>query len=257
MLKNFESTRGLPLFVSTAVASFAAGGWRIFLMPLDTAKTVLQVEGHEGFRSLLRRIGRGEVSALYQGAIATAVAATLGHFPWFYVHNFLSEAMRPARGAFGKLWRNAFIGFVASVVSDMLTNVVRVVKTIKQASFSSISYAQTIQLVLAADGWRGLFGRGLSTRILTNGLQSMLFSVVWKALSESSLFKALEPTYEDDDDGSSRANAETSLAQPLHKAVQHARPHPGGIQEEAEAEEDPHAAIRGSRGGARAHAHQD
>ena len=67
--------RGLPLIFSTILASFTAGAWRIFLMPIDTAKTVLQVEGKEGYRSLMRRIVRGEISALYQGAAATAIAA--------------------------------------------------------------------------------------------------------------------------------------------------------------------------------------
>lgn len=31
---------------------------------------------------------------------------------------------------------------------------------------------------------QGLFGRGLSTRILANGLQSMLFTVVWRYLHD-------------------------------------------------------------------------
>ena len=34
--------------------------------------------------------------------------------------------------------------------------------------------------VITADGVRGLFGRGLKTRILTNGLQSIMFSILWK-----------------------------------------------------------------------------
>ncbi len=34
------------------------------------------------------------------------------------------------------------------------------------------------------DTRQGLFGRGLSTRILANGLQSMLFTVVWRYLHD-------------------------------------------------------------------------
>lgn len=229
LLKNFESTRDLPIFFSTFVASIAAGAWRLVLMPIDTSKTVLQVEGNEGYRSLMRRISRGEFSAFYQGALATAAAAAFGHFPWFYVYGVLDEALRAPVGVLGKLCRNAFIGFMASAVSDALTNVIRVIKTTKQAtaSLSSISYMQTVQIILAADGWKGLFGRGLSTRILTNGLQSILFTVVWRALSESTYFKTMvEPNYEDDDDGtgtnSERAAQEsTFLEQPLHKQQQH------------------------------------
>lgn len=34
--------------------------------------------------------------------------------------------------------------------------------------------------MIAADGLKGLFGRGLKTRIIANGLQGLLFSVLWK-----------------------------------------------------------------------------
>jgi hypothetical protein len=39
-------------------------------------------------------------------------------------------------------------------------------------------------MVLAADGWKGLFGRGLRTRIFANALQSVVFTVLWRALTE-------------------------------------------------------------------------
>ena len=34
------------------------------------------------------------------------------------------------------------------------------------------------------DGWGGVFFRGLQTRLLTNGLQAALFTVLWKYLEE-------------------------------------------------------------------------
>jgi len=39
-------------------------------------------------------------------------------------------------------------------------------------------------LILAADGWKGLFGRGLKTRILGNAIQSVVFTVIWRGLAE-------------------------------------------------------------------------
>lgn len=57
---------GLSLGVVTALAALAAGLWRFILMPLDTAKTVCQVEGAEGFRSLMKRVKEGQFQALYQ-----------------------------------------------------------------------------------------------------------------------------------------------------------------------------------------------
>jgi hypothetical protein len=67
-----------------------------------------------------------------------------------------------------------------------MVNVFRVVKTTKQslASKHDLSYMETIRMVLAADGWKGLFGRGLGTRILANSLQSIVFTIIWRGLSE-------------------------------------------------------------------------
>jgi hypothetical protein len=85
-----------------------------------------------------------------------------------------------------QLLRNAGTGLLASIVSDTTVNAIRVVKTTKQAmgSKQNASYADTIRMILAADGWKGLFGRGLRTRILANALQSMIFTVIWRALAD-------------------------------------------------------------------------
>jgi hypothetical protein len=34
------------------------------------------------------------------------------------------------------------------------------------------------------DGIKGLFGRGLKIRIMTNGIQGLLFSVLWKQIED-------------------------------------------------------------------------
>lgn len=76
--------------------------------------------------------------------------------------------------------RRAFIGFVASVVSDTISNSLRVVKTYRQVNEIRIGYWAAAKAVIAVDGVKGLFGRGLKTRILANGLQGLMFSVLWK-----------------------------------------------------------------------------
>jgi len=86
-----------------------------------------------------------------------------------------------------KAFRGAIIGFIASVVSDIATNAFRVVKTLKQAlpmEKITLSYLEAVRLVIKQDGIQGLLGRGLTTRILSNGLQSMLFTIVWKAVEK-------------------------------------------------------------------------
>ena len=76
--------------------------------------------------------------------------------------------------------RRAFIGFVASVISDCVSNSLRVVKTYRQVNEVRIGYWAAAQAVIAVDGLQGLLGRGLKTRILANGLQGLMFSVLWK-----------------------------------------------------------------------------
>lgn len=40
--------------------------------------------------------------------------------------------------------------------------------------------AEAARLVIVNDGIKGLLGRGLKTRILCNGLQGLMFSILWK-----------------------------------------------------------------------------
>lgn len=106
----------------------------------------------------------------------------------FYTYNFLSGKEWLQEWIPSRLLLNALLGLIASVVSDTVANVFRVVKTTKQAlgSKHDISYAETVGMVLAADGWKGLFGRGLGTRILANAIQSMVFTVIWRGLADRS-----------------------------------------------------------------------
>ena len=43
---------------------------------------------------------------------------------------------------------------------------------------------QAVREVINQDGLKGLFGRGLQTKIVANGMQGLLFSVLWKAIEE-------------------------------------------------------------------------
>ena len=76
--------------------------------------------------------------------------------------------------------RNAFLGFCASAVSDTCSNGVRVLKTVQQTSAEPITYAQAFAKVVEKDGVDGLLLRGLKTKILSNGVQGICFSVLWR-----------------------------------------------------------------------------
>lgn len=44
--------------------------------------------------------------------------------------------------------------------------------------------AEAAKKIVSEEGWLALFGRGLGTRILANGLQGLLFSVLWKLFQD-------------------------------------------------------------------------
>ena len=125
----------------------------------------------------MKRYGIG---SLWYGAFATAAATFVGHYPWFGTYNFLDFTLPPPTNIWEKLLRQAFIGFCASVVSDTISNSLRVVKTYRQVNERPIGYVAAAEEIIAQDGLLGLLGRGLKTRILANGLQGLMFSVLWK-----------------------------------------------------------------------------
>ena len=175
----------VPVALKTALASVGGATWRIMLTPVDTFKTTLQVQGNTAFNLLRQKVATGGIGQLYAGAAANFGANWVGNYPWFVTFNFLQARVPAQSDPKKKALRNALIGVCASAVSDTVSNSLRVVKTVKQTNAdASLGYVGVVKAVLAKDGLKGLFGRGLKTRLLTNICQSMVFSVAWKAIEE-------------------------------------------------------------------------
>ena len=181
----------MPIATQTAFASAGGATWRIFLTPVDTFKTTLQVQGAAALDVLKEKVKKGGIPVLYGGAAANFAANWVGNYPWFVTFNYLQARVPKYEGA-KQLGRNALIGVCASFVSDCFSNSLRVLKTVKQTSAENIGYGEAVKQVLKKDGLAGLFGRGLQTRLLTNMAQSMVFSVFWKAIEAKLNAKAAE-----------------------------------------------------------------
>lgn len=173
----------LPTAAKTMVASGCAAGFRVFLMPIDAWKTTKQVEGADGLKKLMEKTKK-HPSALWQGALGAMSATWVGHYPWFYTNNQLRESLPQFDFAYGKYVRNAVIGFASAAVSDTCSNSLRVLKTTRQTALEPVGYMESAKQIIAKDGYAGLFGRGLKTRIVTNGIQGALFTIGWRAISE-------------------------------------------------------------------------
>lgn len=180
LLNSNDRTRDLPLFIKTLLASINAAIFRILLMPIDTCKTLLQVNG-QGWQTVTTKIRSHGFGVLYYGSVASATATLAGHYPWYTTYNYLSKIIPEYKESVAaKLSRSAAIGFCASVISDSVSNSFRVVKTARQASTNNATYAQVVRNIVAQDGIKGLLGRGLKTRLLTNAIQGTMFSVCWR-----------------------------------------------------------------------------
>ena len=164
----------VAISAQTVVATAATSLWRLALTPLDMFKTTLQVEGAIAYGLLLRKVeevrtGRDSTShpfrfaanpwyffvtcslslqfgpaVLWNGALGNAVASFVGSYPWFLTVNLLDSRLPP----FNLVVRAAIMGLVSTCVSDVLSNSIRVLKTVKQTAKKNISYRQGVE-------WRG------------------------------------------------------------------------------------------------------
>ncbi|KAJ6632464.1 mitochondrial carrier [Mycena sp. CBHHK59/15] len=180
LLGSNSYLKKMPELLKTVFASLAAAAFRMILTPIDTVKTTLQTQGKPGIQILKARVKMYGVGSLWYGAFATAAATFAGHYPWFATLNYLEANLPEATTLFQTLARRAFIGFCASITSDTVSNSLRVVKTYRQVNETRIGYFDAARAVIATDGLIGLFGRGLKTRILANGLQGLMFTVLWR-----------------------------------------------------------------------------
>ena len=183
-LDSNETTKKLPIWAKSGCASLMAALFRITLMPIDTIKTSLQVQGKEGFKNVITKVKTSGPQVLFHGSLASASATWVGHFPWFATYNTLQEKIPKTDDPFKKLARQALIGFTSTCVSDTLSNSIRVVKVYKQSNTVTISYIEIVKEILKKEGLIGLFGRGLKTKLLANGFQGLMFSVLWKYIDE-------------------------------------------------------------------------
>ena len=137
LLESFPETQSLPLAVKTGLGSISAGLWRIFLMPIDSSKTAMQVEGENGLKELLALVNKEGPGPLYNGALAQAAATAAGHFPWFLTYNYVDDMLPMVTASDDlllSLARSAFLGLCASSISDVTSNSLRVIKTTKQTA---------------------------------------------------------------------------------------------------------------------------
>jgi hypothetical protein len=193
LVRNTPEGQKLPLWAQTSISSVGTSLWRLGIMPIDSLKTSMQVHGSQGYQVLRQRVGQMGYRALFHGYLATASASMLGYYPWFFTYGFLDTNLPQGDDTLTRLSRNATMGFVASAASDTVSNSARVLKTYRQTNPTNISYTNAVKDIIKFDGWRELLGRGLKTKIISNGIQGATFSIVWKYLEKEVFSSKAKP----------------------------------------------------------------
>ena len=155
-------------------------------VPIDTLDIFLQVEGKKGIETLKNKVNSQGVRVLYYGLTPWITSNFISTFCWYNIHNYLDSKFKNY-GKEGIVFniKNAIIGGSASVISDSLTNPLRILKIYKQSNTNQVSYTETYKNIVETRGYKELFLRGLKTRIIIHGLQNMFFIVVWKNLEKA------------------------------------------------------------------------
>ena len=89
---------GAAIGIKTAFASVGGATWRIFIMPVDTYKTTMQVQGAKAVQLLNQKVAKGGIGVLYSGAAASFAANWVGNYPWFATVRARGHARTRASG---------------------------------------------------------------------------------------------------------------------------------------------------------------
>ncbi|CAN8069443.1 unnamed protein product [Agarophyton chilense] len=189
-------TDSLPL--NTLCASFAAAAWRATLLPLETVRSNMQVRGPDGLSAVVDRFRNAGFAGLYRGSAASFSAGLVGHFPFFFTVNIVSQAVPLTEDAsiLAKIGRNGGMGFLAAMSADIFTNGFKVVATNKQTCDKGLSYYEVARKIVKRDGIFSIVTRGLKTRMIANGLQGATFVLLWKEIESRLVRTRFNPSAE-------------------------------------------------------------
>tara|TARA_B100001142_G_C14172645_1_gene592879 strand:- start:178 stop:978 length:801 start_codon:yes stop_codon:yes gene_type:complete len=168
------------LLIISSVSSIT----RLGVIPIDTLDVFLQVEGNKGINTLYNKTKDHGIKVLYYGASPWILNNFVGTFSWFGVHNYLNDKYKNKFNNHFNI-KHGIIGLSSSIVTDIITNPLRILKIYKQSNEKNIGYKTTINNIITERGISELLFRGLKTRLIIHGIQSVFFTVIWKNLEKS------------------------------------------------------------------------
>lgn len=77
------------------------------------------------------------MGTFYQGGVASSISSVASHYPWYVTNNYMDRYFKKYKYSEEPekaLFRAAGIGGASQLVSDMVSNWIKVVKTVKQTA---------------------------------------------------------------------------------------------------------------------------
>ena len=177
--KEMNLSKLESLFLISSVSSIV----KLSIIPVDTLDVFLQVEGKKGINILYNKIRTHGIKVLYYGVNPWILNNFISTFTWYGVHNYLDNKFKHNETINFNI-KNGLIGLSASLVSDILTNPLRILKINKQSHFENVSYISSIKKIIKKNGISEFILRGLKTRMLIHGIQNVFFTITWKNLEK-------------------------------------------------------------------------
>ena len=150
-------------------------------MPFDTVSNLYQIHGKSA-KDIINKQFKNEDYFFYRGTGAYMALTCLGSSTWLYTYSKLKEKELHKNMNVN----NALIGVSSSIMSDIIVNPIRILKTYKQSNQDYISYSQIIKRIIKEE--KNIFNayfRGYGLRMSLNAFNSGIFMVLWKNFDKS------------------------------------------------------------------------
>ena len=179
---NFSNT---SLYTQSILIGTLSTPYKLALTPLDTLSTNYHIYGKKAHTTIAHHVNIYGYHYLFSGGSTILTLNLLSNTVWFYTYMYLDIAFKPLykdSTTTTNIYLYGIQGLLASVMSDITTNPIRVLKTYKQTHATNISYIDGIKDIVNKTNITNFFIRGLSSRLFIHGIQSSLFVILWKKI---------------------------------------------------------------------------
>jgi len=174
--KYFDENTKLCKEKKALFSGITSSFFKVGTMPLDTVSNIYQVKGQQAKEIIMKQYKK-ETNFFFRGPLAYLGISSIGSSAWLYSY----EKLKDKKFTNSKDLNNAITGVSSSLISDVVVNPFRIVKTYKQSNENYISYRQIMSNILKNDNniFKSYF-RGYFLRTSMNAFNSGLFVVLWK-----------------------------------------------------------------------------